>query len=72
LRTIWLGSEQPCGKRLKEIIPEWLPHLKKGISAQTRQQLLDLSAATIDRMLAALRARHPRRGLSATKPGSLS
>lgn len=71
LKTIWLRSEQPCGKRLKEIIPEWLPHLKKGISAQTRRQLLDLSAATIDRMLAPLRARHPRRGLSATKPGSL-
>jgi transposase InsO family protein len=71
LRTIWLGSEQPCGKRLKEIIPEWLPHLKKGISAEVRRQLLGLSAATIDRMLAPLRARHPRRGLSTTKPGSL-
>jgi transposase InsO family protein len=71
LKTIWLRSEQPCGKRLKEIIPEWLPHLKKGISAEGRRQLLDLSAATIDRMLAPLRARHPRRGLSTTKPGSL-
>jgi len=71
LKTIWLSSEQPCGKRLKEIIPLWLPHLKKGVSAPVRQHLLDLSAATIDRLLAPLRARHPRRGLSTTKPGSL-
>src|ERR1700693_1177855 len=26
LKTIWLSSEQPCGKRLKEIIPLWLRH----------------------------------------------
>lgn len=71
LKTIWLASEQPCGKRLKEIIPLWLPHLKKGVSASVRQQLLDLSAATIDRLLAPMRARHPRRGLRTTKPGSL-
>src|SRR5476649_1083072 len=51
LRTIWLASEQPCGKRLKEIIPTWLPHLKKGLSAGVRPQLLDLSPATIDRLL---------------------
>ena len=71
LKTIWLASEQPCGKRLKEIIPLWLPYLKKGVSPSVRQQLLDLSAATLDRLLAPARARHPRRGLSTTKPGSL-
>ncbi len=71
LRTIWLASEQPCGKRLKEIIPAWLPHLKKGIPADVRRQLLELSAATIDRLLASARMRHPRRGLGTTKPGSL-
>ena len=71
LKTIWLSSEQPCGKRLKEIIPLWLPYLKKGIAPAVRRQLLDLSAASLDRLLAPLRVRHPRRGLSTTKPGSL-
>jgi transposase InsO family protein len=71
LKTIWLSSEQPCGKRLKAIIPLWLPHLKKGVTPAVRQQLLNLSAATLDRLLAPLRVRHPRRGLSTTKPGSL-
>ena len=71
LKTIWLASEQPCGKRLKEIIPLWLPHLKKGVLPSVRHQLTQLSAATIDRLLAPVRARHPRRSLSTTKPGSL-
>ena len=71
LKTIWLAAEQPCGKRLKEAIPLWLPHLKKGLTAEVRGQLLALSPATIDRLLAPARARHPRRGLSATKPGTL-
>ena len=71
LKTIWLAAEQPCGKRLKEAIPLWLPHLKKGLSTEVRRQLLGLSPATIDRLLAPVRARHPRRGLGTTKPGSL-
>jgi hypothetical protein len=71
LRTIWLASEQPCSKRLKAVLPLWLPHLKKGVSPQVRSQLLALSPATIDRLLAPVRARHPRRGLGTTKPGSL-
>ena len=71
LKTIWLASEQPCGKRLKAIIALWLPHLKKGVTPAVRQQLLDLSAASLDRLLAPLRVRYPRRGLGTTKPGSL-
>ena len=71
LKTLWLSAEQPCGKRLKEAIPLWLPHLKKGMSAEVRRQLLALSPATLDRLLAPLRTRHPRRGLGTTKPGSL-
>ena len=71
LKTIWLASEQLCSKRLVEALPLWLPHLKKGVSPRVREQLLELSAATIDRLLAPVRARHPRRGLSTTKPGSL-
>jgi transposase InsO family protein len=71
LKTLWLAAEQPCGKRLKEAIPLWLPHLKKGIAPEVRRQLLTMSPATLDRLLAPLRARHRRRGLATTKPGSL-
>jgi hypothetical protein len=71
LKTIWLASDQPCSKRLQAALPLWLPSLKKGVSPAVRAQLLALSPATIDRLLAPMRARHPRRGLGTTKPGSL-
>jgi hypothetical protein len=71
LKTIWLASDQPCSKRLKAALPLWLPSVKKGVSTQVRAQLLQLSAATIDRLLRPVRARHPRRGLGTTKPGTL-
>jgi transposase InsO family protein len=71
LKTIWLAAEQPCGKRLKEAIPLWLPHLRKGLTAEVRGQLLALSPASLDRLLAPARARHRRRGLGTTKPGTL-
>lgn len=71
LKTIWLAAEQPCGKRLKETMPLWLPHLKKGLEPEVRRQLLAMSPATLDRLLASVRARTPRRCLATTKPGSL-
>jgi hypothetical protein len=29
IKLIWLSSEQPCGKRLKELPPLWLPHFER-------------------------------------------
>jgi hypothetical protein len=71
LKTIWLLAEQPCGKRLRAALPLWLPHIQKGLTEVNRGKLLNLSAATIDRLLAPARVRHPRRGLSTTRPGTL-
>jgi hypothetical protein len=74
LQRIWLAANQPCGKRLKAAIPLWVPgyaqayaQLPDGII----QQLLRLSAATIDRLLHSTRLKHGRRGKSTTKPGTL-
>ncbi len=71
LKTIWLLAEQPCSKRLKEAMALWLPHLKKGLTQKSREHLLNLSASTIDRLLSSVRAKHPKRGLSTTRPGTL-
>jgi hypothetical protein len=71
LKTIWLMAEQPCSKRLKQALPLWLPHLKKGLTQKTRKQLLQLSSATIDRLLVPVRAKNPKKGLSTTRPGTL-
>ena len=73
LRRIWFASDQPCGKRLKAIIPLWLPHYETQYGTlveSVRTDLLKASAATLDRLLKALRVSHPK-GLSGTKPGSL-
>src|SRR5215475_3285910 len=58
LKTIWLSAEQPCGKRLRAILPIWLSHYEKRygqLAPLLRRNLLSISAATIDRLLAPCR-----------------
>jgi len=64
-----------CGKRLAAALPELIPALEREgalvLSADLRTAVCALSAATIDRRLAAARRQQRPRGLSTTKPGSL-
>ena len=74
LKAIWLYAEQPCGKRLQATVPIWLPHYEKRhgrLSALLRRNLLSISAATIDRLLAPCRATLGNRGRCGTRPGTL-
>jgi hypothetical protein len=71
LQRLWVASNLVCSKRLKAMIPLWLPHDNSGLSEQTKQLLLSISAATIDRLLAPLRRRYSKAGLATTRPGSL-
>ena len=74
LKAIWLGSEQPCGKRLKEAIALWLPDYEREhgrVDEQVRQKLLKISAATIDRLLKPCRVSLGSRGRCGTRPGTL-
>jgi len=74
LERIWLTANLPCSKRLKAIIPLWLPFYAKEynyLSVETVKALLTISPATIDRLLAHIRVRYKRRGRSTTKPGTL-
>jgi len=56
LKHCWLHMEQPCGKRMAGMLPLWLDHLKevggREISPETRESLLRISPASIDRLLA--------------------
>jgi hypothetical protein len=73
VETIWLAAEQPCGKRLVPILRQWLPfyELRHGLlSGGQRKRVREISAATLDRLLAPARAQHSR-GRCGTKPGSL-
>jgi hypothetical protein len=74
VKHIWLSAEQPCGKRLVPILRQWLPfyELRHGrLSGRQRQWVRQISAATLDRLLAPARAQHCDRGRCGTKPGSL-
>lgn len=73
VERIWAAGEQPCGKRLAQMLPLWLPHYQRryGKLLPSQRKLSDkVSAATLDRLLAPLRSKYLR-GLSGTKPGSL-
>ena len=72
LKAIWLATDQMCGKRLKSAMPLWLPHYERTnpLEPRLRQQLLTMSARTIDRLLKPLRSKFPKR-MCGTKPGSL-
>ena len=74
LKRIWLATDQMCSKKLVAAIPLWLPFYERAyekLSGEVENQLLSISAATIDRLLAPTRAKTRARGLGATKPGSL-
>jgi hypothetical protein len=74
LKKIWFTAEQPCSKRLKEVLSLWLPHYIKTIARvapKTKAKLLIISSATIDRILKPIRSKYAQKGLSGTKPGSL-
>jgi hypothetical protein len=74
LKRIWLASNQPCSKRLKIIIKNWLPfyHEQFGhLNPKIANALLQISAPTIDRIFKPIRAKFKRKGISSTKPGTL-
>jgi hypothetical protein len=74
LKKIWLTANLPCSKRLKALLPLWLPGyqaIEGPLPAEAHQALTRISAATIDRLLKPQRVRYRQRGRSTTKPGTL-
>ena len=75
LKKIWAILDFICGKRLAAILPEVIAVLERHheieLDAVTRNKLLVISPATIDRLLAAERRKFALRGRSGTKPGTL-
>lgn len=74
LKRIWFASDQMCSKKLKAALPLWLSHYEstfEALSVETKQQLLKISAPSIDRALKPIRLHSGRKGLSGTRPGSL-
>lgn len=74
LEQIWEIYGQICSKRLQPILPEAVKVLERcqeiHLSHDTKELLLKISSASIDRCLHPMRVQL-RHGLSTTKPGSL-
>lgn len=74
LKPIWMAADQLCSKKLKAILPIWLPYYEEengSIEATIRKKLLLMSATTLDRILKPVKAKYKTKGRSGTKPGSL-
>lgn len=74
LKRIWLATDQMCSKKLAAAIPLWLPFYDDAYEPLTeaiKEQLQQLSPATIDRLLKPTRLQTKGKGLSGTQPGSL-
>ena len=68
LFDIWKHSEQPCGKRLRPMLKDWLPFYEKRsgkLSSDTKGSILTISAAQIDRVLAPRKIGH---GINKRRP----
>ena len=74
LKAVWLASDQLCSKLLQAALPAWLEHWERRSAAlpeALKKKLLAISPAQIDRLLRPARVQHPKKGLSATRPGTL-
>ena len=73
VEQIWKAAEQLCGKRLVQALPLWLPHYQRHygkLSAGQKKLVRQVSAATLDRLLAEQKSRYAK-GLGGTRSGSL-
>lgn len=74
LKAVWLASDQLCSKLLKAALPQWLEHHQRRcapLPEAFKEKLLRISPAQMDRLLRPVRVQHSKKGLSATRPGTL-
>ena len=73
LRAVWEAADYPWSVRLKALLPLWMPWIRQRfrLSSELEQQLLRISARSIDYRLQADKRRVRRRLYGRTKPGSL-
>jgi hypothetical protein len=72
LKKIWLIGQQPCGRRLEAMMHEWVPAYEAyhhSVGPSVREQLMEASSATLDRLLRPVRAQG--RTARPTRPGTM-
>jgi len=74
LKGIWLACDQLCSKLLKAALPQWIESYQRRtgpLPEAFKEKLLKISPAQMDRLLRSSRVQHPKKGLSATRPGTM-
>ena len=74
LKGIWLACDQLCSKLLKAALPQWIESYQRHtgpLPEAFKEKLLKISPAQMDRLLRSSRVQHPKKGLSATRPGTI-
>ena len=74
LKTIWIGTNLICSKRLKAAIPDWIGFYQTEygyLPLDLTKKILKISPSTIDRILRPVRHLYRGKGRCATKPGLL-
>lgn len=75
LRKVWVICDCICGKRLGPYLSEIIPVLERCgellLNEKVRKKLLEISPATIDRLLAPVKKQYLLKARSNTKPGTL-
>jgi hypothetical protein len=73
LKAIWEAADYPWSVRLKALLPEWMPWIRRryGLSAETERQMLQISPRSIDQRLRGEKRKRRRRLYGRTKPGTL-
>ena len=73
LQAVWEAADYPWSARLKALLPEWLPWMQGRfrLTPELEQQLLAISARTIDYRLRPLKGKRRRRLYGRTQPGTL-
>mgnify|MGYP001337882343 FL=1 len=74
LKTIWIGTNLICSKRLKAAIPDWIGHYQvenEYLPFDLVKKLLNISPPTIERILKPIKHLYRGKGRCTTKPGLL-
>lgn len=73
LSAVWEAAGYPWSVRLKALLPNWLPWIRKHyrLREEMEKQLLGISARQMDRRLQAKKQQQKRRMYGRTKPGTL-
>jgi len=73
LKGVWEAADYPWSARLKALLPDWLPWIRRHfrLTAEVERQLLAISARSIDYRLRPHKGKLRRRLYGRTKPGTL-